>query len=352
MVSIVKIFFPGLLPSFLKVRYYRWFKGAKIGKGTKISFFSYISAKKIVLGNNCKIAPLTFIEAIKEVIFEDNVFVGMQTSIRTGIIHVGKDSEIMDNVRIGGIVTHRSTIKIGKQVGIFPFCYINPSYEITIEDGVGIGGRSHLFTHGGWLSPLDGFPSNYAPIHIGKKSWLAWRVTIVPGITIGERAIIQSETLVNKNVPSEHYARGNPISISKFKILQFSDTKKQEIIKNIMKEFYDYSLFLDETLDNFVNDSDKVQFHVLKGKKSYSSCTFWFGEDQEQFYAWLKEEIIATKNIVVLIYNKKIFDNLPKELNKKEISWFIFETKEIEGVNKWTEETRDFFKRFWILFDL
>ena len=99
MVSIRRIIFPGILPSFVKVRYYRWFKGAKIGKGSKIAFLSYINSPKISLGKDCKIGMLSFIEAVKEVNFGNRVKISMQTSIRTGLVHIGDDTEIMDNVR-------------------------------------------------------------------------------------------------------------------------------------------------------------------------------------------------------------------------------------------------------------
>ena len=165
MVSIRRILFPGLLPSFLKVRYYRWFTKARIGKGTKISLFSYIIAKKVNIGKNCRIGPLTFIEIEKTLEMGDYVQIRMLTNIRTGVLKIGDDSEIMDNVRIGGILTHHSKLIMGKRVGIFPYAYVNPSYEIILEDGVGIGGRSHLFTHGANILLECHFPGRISCIH-------------------------------------------------------------------------------------------------------------------------------------------------------------------------------------------
>ncbi|OLS19461.1 MAG: putative acetyltransferase [Candidatus Heimdallarchaeota archaeon LC_3] len=351
MVSIRRIIFPGLLPSFIKIRYYRWFKGAKIGKGSKISIFSYVKSPNISIGINCKIGIMTFIETVKEVKLGNRVKINMQTSIRTGILHIGDDTEIMDNVRIGGILTHKSSLLIGKQVGIFPYSYINPSYEIIIEDGVGIGGRSHLFTHGGWHSALDGYPIKYAPIIIKTKAWLAWRVTVVPGITIGEGSIVQADSLVTKDIPPFHYARGNPILISKFKIFDHNNEKKISIIKETWENFFEYQKFIGKKIELFEENELQISYKMQFKKNKETFLVFWYDDHTEKYIDWRKNNQFDKEKIIVMFLDKKIFNELSDEFKTKKYSYFIIEDLKIYGRNEINGELQEFFKRYWINFE-
>lgn len=52
---------------------------------------------------------------------------------------------------------------------------------------------------------------------IGENVWLGHRVIILPGITIGEGAIIQAGAVVTKDVPDYAIAGGNPAEIFKYR---------------------------------------------------------------------------------------------------------------------------------------
>ena len=49
-----------------------------------------------------------------------------------------------------------------------------------------------------------------APIHIGKKVWIGSHVTILPGVTIGDHAIIAAGAVVAKDVPANTVVGGVP----------------------------------------------------------------------------------------------------------------------------------------------
>ena len=275
MVSVRRMIFPGFLPSFLKIRYYRWLKGYKIGKGSKISFFSYISCPKVDLGTHLRVGPFTFIEASHEIKFGNYISISMLTNIRTGSIFIDNDTEIMDHVRIGGIHTQNSKITMGKRVGIFPYAYLNPSHEITLEDGVGIGGSSHLFTHGAWMSLYDGYPVKYAPITLKKNVWLGWRVTILPGVTVGENSILQADTLVTKNVPENSIVMGNPAKIRNLYVFRYSIERKYKIIQDIMKDFVEYMNYLGTSGNYNPLDNYSIAKFETKKKKLYFEILIW-----------------------------------------------------------------------------
>lgn len=54
-------------------------------------------------------------------------------------------------------------------------------------------------------------------VKIGDFVWLGSRVTILPGVTIGEGAIIQSGAVVINDIPACDIAGGNPAKVFKYR---------------------------------------------------------------------------------------------------------------------------------------
>ncbi len=53
------------------------------------------------------------------------------------------------------------------------------------------------------------------PVIIGDRVWLGNRVTILPGVSIGDDSVIGAGTVVVKSVPSRSVAVGNPARVVK-----------------------------------------------------------------------------------------------------------------------------------------
>lgn len=53
------------------------------------------------------------------------------------------------------------------------------------------------------------------PVTIGNDVWIGGGVTIVPGVTIGDRVVIGAGSVVTKDIPSDCVAAGNPARIIK-----------------------------------------------------------------------------------------------------------------------------------------
>ena len=58
----------------------------------------------------------------------------------------------------------------------------------------------------------DNIPS---AIHIGKKVWIGSHATILPGVTIGDNAIVAAGAVVTKDVPANTVVGGVPAKIIK-----------------------------------------------------------------------------------------------------------------------------------------
>jgi acetyltransferase-like isoleucine patch superfamily enzyme len=51
------------------------------------------------------------------------------------------------------------------------------------------------------------------PICIGNNVWIGANVTILAGVTIGDGAVIGAGSVVNKDIPSNVIAVGNPCKV-------------------------------------------------------------------------------------------------------------------------------------------
>ena len=52
-----------------------------------------------------------------------------------------------------------------------------------------------------------------APIHLGDRAWVAARAIVLPGITIGDGAVVGAGSVVTRDVPAGATAAGNPARI-------------------------------------------------------------------------------------------------------------------------------------------
>ncbi|HSP82391.1 MAG TPA: sugar O-acetyltransferase [Gillisia sp.] len=50
-------------------------------------------------------------------------------------------------------------------------------------------------------------------VNIGDDVWVGGNVTICPGVTIGDRAVIGAGSVVTKNIPPQVFAAGNPCRV-------------------------------------------------------------------------------------------------------------------------------------------
>lgn len=53
------------------------------------------------------------------------------------------------------------------------------------------------------------------PISVGDNVWIGGGVTVLPGVTIGDNVVIGAGSLVNKDIPSNSVAVGNPCKVIK-----------------------------------------------------------------------------------------------------------------------------------------
>ena len=101
-------------------------------------------------------------------------------------------------------------ISIGKHVFINSNVMFTDLGGITLEDHVLIGPRANLLTVNHPQDPKQRRNLIVKPITIKKNAWIGAAATILPGVTVGENAIVGANALVTKDVPPNTIVGGNP----------------------------------------------------------------------------------------------------------------------------------------------
>lgn len=107
-------------------------------------------------------------------------------------------------------------VKIGKNVHWGTHVVVDYPYPnfVVVEDGASISGNDYLLAHCKPLPYHEACSESYvAPVIVHKNAWIAVNVTILPGVEIGEGAIVSAGSVVSKDIPPFTVAIGNPAKV-------------------------------------------------------------------------------------------------------------------------------------------
>lgn len=117
-------------------------------------------------------------------------------------------------------------LKIGKNVQINDYVHITAMKNVSIGDNVLIASKVYISdcSHGSYkgdladTSPLSipkNRPYSTADVVIEKNVWIGEFVSVLPGVSIGEGAIIGTMSVVTKSIPPYSIAVGSPAKVIK-----------------------------------------------------------------------------------------------------------------------------------------
>ncbi len=106
-------------------------------------------------------------------------------------------------------------IRLGKNVFINHACSFLDLCPITIEDDVMIGPKVNLITENHPLEPGDRKTVLLKPIVVKRNAWIGAGATILPGVTIGENAVVAAGAVVSRDVPPNSIVAGIPAKVVK-----------------------------------------------------------------------------------------------------------------------------------------
>jgi len=160
--------------------------GAHIGTHVRIRRGAYIVADEISIGDGVIIEPDAHIVC-------GTLRMGTECKIDSETVVFGEGQLIMED---------------GSYIG--PRAWINTAATVRLGRGTGIGPGSMVFTHGVWLPHLEGFPRSFEDVILEDHVWIPANVTILPGVRVGEGAIIGAGSVLNKSVAPHMFVAGVP----------------------------------------------------------------------------------------------------------------------------------------------
>ena len=106
------------------------------------------------------------------------------------------------------MVHNKVGLKLGDKTDIGAFTYINAKNGVVIEDFVQVGSHCSLYS----ISTID---NREGQITLKRNCKIGSHSLIMPGVTIGENAVIGAFSFVNRDVPDNVVAVGVPIRVIK-----------------------------------------------------------------------------------------------------------------------------------------
>ena len=104
-------------------------------------------------------------------------------------------------------------IHVGKNVFINFCCHFQDQGGVYIGDDVLIGSNVVFATINHGMAPEERHLHHMAPIHIGNKVWIGSNATVLPGVTVGDGAVIAAGAVVSRDVPERTVVGGVPARI-------------------------------------------------------------------------------------------------------------------------------------------
>jgi acetyltransferase-like isoleucine patch superfamily enzyme len=141
---------------------------------------------------------------------------------------IGENS-IVNN---GLTVVLPKNVTIGSGVTVMNGALMMAAGGITIEDKVLIAANVKLITNN--HDPYERDILTCRPILIKEGAWVGAGATILPGITVGKYAIVGSDSVVTKDIPSNSVAVGIPAKVIETIDEYYNKNKNKVIYTNNM----------------------------------------------------------------------------------------------------------------------
>lgn len=166
----------------------------EIHKGAKLDVSGiFVFGKKKI--KKSKLESRMLIEKNGKMIIKDSFSLGYGANIE-----IFKNAELIISGGYGAYTNINTTIICSDKIEIGEG--LRCGRNVTIRDN-----------NGGHYISKDGY-KNSQPIVIGNKVWLGEGCLIMPGVTIGDGAIIAAKSIVTKNVPPHSIVKGHPARVT------------------------------------------------------------------------------------------------------------------------------------------
>ena len=133
--------------------------------------------------------------------------------------HIGKDSRFLFVTNYGG-KKYTPAVEIGNNISIGNRFSALSAAKITIEDHALIASDVLITSENHGTDPestpsYSKTPLDEKEVRIGKGCWIGEKVSIMPGVTLGDRTIVAANAVVTKSFPDHCIIGGIPAKIIK-----------------------------------------------------------------------------------------------------------------------------------------
>ncbi len=108
-----------------------------------------------------------------------------------------------------------ANLRIGKGVFINSGVMFTDLGVITLADNVLVGPNATIISVNHPLDPQKRHEVEMKPVLIDENAWLGANATILPGVTVGQNAVVAAGAVVTKDVPANTVVAGVPAKIIK-----------------------------------------------------------------------------------------------------------------------------------------
>ena len=110
-------------------------------------------------------------------------------------------------------IENNGILLLGDDIFFNANCSINCLEKIVIGSSNRFGENVHLYDHNHRVNQNDWKEYTKSPITIGKHNWICTNTVVLKGVKIGDNTVIQANSLVSKNIPTNSlYINGQIIA--------------------------------------------------------------------------------------------------------------------------------------------
>lgn len=152
------------------------------------------------VGRGFRMEELPYMGGRGRIVIGERVYISGRISVGFNN-RSGFDPELI--IGDGTFIGHQCGFNVARAVRIGKHCYIAAGCAIVDQDGHPLDAADR---RAGMPTPPEGI----APVVIGDDVWLGFGVTVLKGVTIGDRSVVAAGAMVTKDVPPDSVVAGNP----------------------------------------------------------------------------------------------------------------------------------------------
>lgn len=161
---------------------------------------------------------MTFIRKGEDVVLDNRIsFQGTEYMSLGNNVYIGSDSAVQCFDRYKGN-TYSPVLTIGNNVSFTRRVTLYCAGGVSIGDNCLFGSDILITDENHGTLPIGQYrenPLQVKAVAIGKNVWIGDKVVILPGVKIGDNAVIAAGSIVTKSVPEDTIVGGNPARVIK-----------------------------------------------------------------------------------------------------------------------------------------